>query len=112
MVADPDRERNRRQSAVTSLELRSADEVKLSGAAPHGTDKVGLQQRLDALCDEEVLLGLSACQRASASHVSASVRRSLVNTRMSPGTSHPNSAIERRTQSASVTTAKYDRSES
>src|SRR6187431_2406407 len=46
MVADPDRERNRRQSAVTSLELRSADEVKLSGAAPHGTDKVGLQYRV------------------------------------------------------------------
>lgn len=40
----------------TSLELRSADEVKLSAATPHGTYRVGLQQHLEAVRDEEMLL--------------------------------------------------------
>jgi hypothetical protein len=40
----------------TSLELRSADEVKLSAATPHGIYKVGLQQHLEAVRDEEMLL--------------------------------------------------------
>lgn len=39
----------------TSLELRSADEVKLSAATPHGPYKIGLQQHLDAVRDEEML---------------------------------------------------------
>jgi hypothetical protein len=39
----------------TSLELRSADEVKLSAATPHGPYKVGLQQHLEAVRDEEML---------------------------------------------------------
>jgi hypothetical protein len=38
-----------------SLELRSADEVKLSAATPHGSYKVGLQQHLEAVRDEEML---------------------------------------------------------
>ncbi len=38
-----------------SLELRSADEVKLSAATPHGPYKVGLQEHLDAVRDEEML---------------------------------------------------------
>jgi hypothetical protein len=40
----------------TSLELRSADEVKLSAATLHGTYKVGLRQHLEAVRDEETLL--------------------------------------------------------
>ena len=39
----------------TSLELRSADEVKLSAATPHGLYTIGLQQHLDAVRDEEML---------------------------------------------------------
>ena len=46
----------RESNLWTSLELRSADEVKLSAATPHGTYKVGLQQHLDAVRDEEMLL--------------------------------------------------------
>ena len=46
----------RESNLWTSLELRSADEVKLSAAAPHGTYKVGLQQHLEAVRDEEMLL--------------------------------------------------------
>ena len=46
----------RESSLWTSLELRSADEVKLSAATPHGTYKVGLQQHLEAVRDEEMLL--------------------------------------------------------
>jgi hypothetical protein len=45
----------RESSLWASLELRSADEVKLSAAAPHGTYKVGLQQHLEAVRDEEML---------------------------------------------------------
>ncbi len=46
----------RESNLWTSLELRSADEVKLSAATPHGTYKVGLQQHLEAVRDEEMLL--------------------------------------------------------
>ena len=45
----------RESSLWTSLELRSADEVKLSAATPHGSYKVGLQQHLEAVRDEEML---------------------------------------------------------
>ena len=46
----------RESNLRASLELRSADEVKLSAATPHGTYKVGLQQHLEAVRDEEMLL--------------------------------------------------------
>jgi hypothetical protein len=46
----------RESSLWTSLELRSADQVKLSAATPHGTYKVALQEHLEAVCDEEMLL--------------------------------------------------------
>ena len=46
----------RESNLWTSLELRSADEVKLSAATPHGIYKVGLQQHLEAVRDEEMLL--------------------------------------------------------
>jgi hypothetical protein len=45
----------RESNLWTSLELRSADEVKLSAATPHGSYKIGLQDHLDAVRDEEVL---------------------------------------------------------
>jgi hypothetical protein len=45
----------RESNLWTSLELRSADEVKLSAATPHGHYKVGLQQHLEAVRDEEML---------------------------------------------------------
>ena len=45
----------RERNLWTSLELRSADEVKLSAATPHGPYKIGLQQHLDAVRDEEML---------------------------------------------------------
>jgi hypothetical protein len=38
-----------------SLELRAADEVKLSAVTPRGSYKVGLQQHLEAVRDEEML---------------------------------------------------------
>jgi hypothetical protein len=40
----------------TSLELRSAEEIKLSAATAHGTYKVSLKEHLDAVRDEETLL--------------------------------------------------------
>ena len=46
----------RESNLWTSLELRSADEVKLSAATPYGTYKVGLQQHLESVRDEEILL--------------------------------------------------------
>jgi hypothetical protein len=46
----------REHSLWTSLELRSADAVKLSAAADHGTYKVSLKDHLDAVRDEETLL--------------------------------------------------------
>jgi hypothetical protein len=46
----------RESNLWTSLELRSADEIKLSAATPSGTYKIGLQQHLDAVRDEEMLL--------------------------------------------------------
>jgi hypothetical protein len=46
----------RESNLWTSLELRSADEVKLSAATSDGTYRVGLQQHLEAVRDEEVLL--------------------------------------------------------
>jgi hypothetical protein len=46
----------RESNLWTSLELRSAEEVKLSAATAHGTYKVGLKQHLDAVRDEEPLL--------------------------------------------------------
>ena len=46
----------RESNLWTSLELRSADEVKLSAATPHGSYRVGLQQHLEAVRDEEMLL--------------------------------------------------------
>jgi hypothetical protein len=46
----------RESNLWTSLELRSADEIKLSAATPHGTYKVALQQHLEAVRDEEMLL--------------------------------------------------------
>ena len=46
----------RESNLWTSLELRSADEVRLSAATPRGTYKIGLQQHLDAVRDEEMLL--------------------------------------------------------
>jgi hypothetical protein len=39
-----------------SLELRSAEDVKLSAATPRGTYRVALTQHLAAVCDEETLL--------------------------------------------------------
>jgi hypothetical protein len=45
----------RESNLWTSLELRSAEEVKLSAATAHGAYKVGLGQHLDAVRDEETL---------------------------------------------------------
>src|SRR3954462_13582244 len=45
----------RESNLWTSLELRAAEEVKLSAATAHGTYKVGLKQHLDAVRDEETL---------------------------------------------------------
>jgi hypothetical protein len=47
----------REHNLWTSLELRSADAVKLSAASDHGTYKVSLKEHLDAVRDEETLLG-------------------------------------------------------
>ena len=46
----------RESNLWTSLELRSAEAVKLSAATAHGTYKVSLKQHLDAVGDEEMLL--------------------------------------------------------
>ncbi len=46
----------RESNLWTSLELRSADEVRLSAPTPRGTYEIGLQQHLDAVRDEEMLL--------------------------------------------------------
>jgi hypothetical protein len=46
----------RESNLWTSLELRSADEVRLSAATAHGSYKVSLQQHLEAVRDEEMLL--------------------------------------------------------
>jgi hypothetical protein len=48
----------RENNLWTSLELRSADEVELSAATPHGAYRVGLQQHLEAVSDEETLGGI------------------------------------------------------
>ena len=45
----------RESNLWTSLELRSAEEVKLSAATAHGAYKVSLKQHLDAVRDEETL---------------------------------------------------------
>jgi hypothetical protein len=46
----------REHNLWTSLELRSAEAVKLSAAGDHGTYKVSLKDHLDAVRDEETLL--------------------------------------------------------
>ena len=46
----------RESNLWTSLELRSAESIKLSAATAHGTYKVGLRQHLEAVRDEETLL--------------------------------------------------------
>ena len=45
----------RESNLWTTLELRSAEKVKLSAATAHGTYRVGLGQHLEAVRDEEVL---------------------------------------------------------
>ena len=45
----------RESNLWTTLELRSEKDVKLSAATAHGTYKVGLEQHLEAVRDEEVL---------------------------------------------------------
>ena len=45
----------RERNLWATLDLRSADEVKLSAATHHGTYKVGLNQHLAAVRDEETL---------------------------------------------------------
>ena len=64
----------RARNLWTSLELRSADEVKLSAATPHGTYKIGLQQHLDAVRDEEMLFASALIHSYALAESAASER--------------------------------------
>ena len=74
MLLSPSETLARVRSLWASLELRSAEDIKLSAASAHGTYRVALNQHLAAVSDEETLLA-SVLIHSYALAESAAVRR-------------------------------------